>query len=64
MSGREQVLRRIGKALGREAGVLSTNEAPQVVRDRLAMPPLHTLPAIGENTIDTLIEKMLSLIHI
>ena len=62
MSGREQVLRRIGKALGREAGVLSTNEAPQVVRDRLASPPSHTLPAIGENTLDILIEKMESVL--
>ena len=62
MSGREQVLRRIGKALGREAGVLSANEAPQVVRDRLASPPSHTLPAIGENTLDILIEKMESVL--
>lgn len=62
MSGREQILRRIGKALGREAGVMSSSDAPDVVRDRLATPPSHTLPAFGANTIDVLIEKMESVL--
>jgi len=62
MSARDEILGKIGSALGRESSVLSANDAPTEVTGRLASPPSHTLPAINDNTIDTLIDKMESVL--
>lgn len=63
MSARDQILGRIGSALGRDKAVLSINDdVPSTVKSRLTAPPSHTLPAIPDDTIAVLIEKMESVL--
>lgn len=60
MSGRQLVLKKIAAALDRpdSDAVLTINDQPREVTDRLRARTRSTLPAVPENLIDALIAKM------
>ena len=57
-SGREAVLGRIGRALGREAPVTDVALASDAVRERLAGAATHTRPFLGEDLVGRAVRLM------
>lgn len=57
-AAREAILGRIGKALGREQAARSIDDVPTAIRERIATPQRHTLPALGGDLMARLIEQM------